>query len=760
VLDGTNFIFKQIMDETLGDIQYDEQAELKLGATYPRGEDTDAELLIINHDGEETESEEDDTVFDSVELETVQMEARIIGQKIKELIQGPSQVFDRKLNKMRNITYRDIVILLRSMPWAPQIMEEFKQQGIPVYADLSTGYFQATEVSIMLSLLKVIDNPYQDIPIAAVLRSPIVGLNADELAYIRIQHKKGSFFEAIKAFIQDGVQNNDYDKLYEKLIEFHSLLQKWRTYARQGSLSELIWRIYQKTGFYDFVGGMPGGKQRQANLRALYDRSRQYESTSFRGLFRFLRFIERMQDRGDDLGAARALGEQEDVVRMMTIHKSKGLEFPVVFVAGLSRQFNTQDLNNAFLVHKELGFGSKYTDPTLRISYPTLPQLAIKQQMKNEMLAEEMRVLYVALTRAKEKLYLVGTVKKLEKKLEKWKQQLHNEHWILPSYERSQAKSYMDWIGPSLVRHSHGEQLRQEELLNGNLSHISNHSSKWKISIFDPTQLQILQEDGKPRDEEFIDAIKKGKPVPIKSDYGDIIYERLSWEYQYDMASKHRSKQSVSEIKRMRETHDELSELTLVKTLRQPIADRPKFLQKKSLTPAEKGTAMHMVMQHVNLHETPTLESVHEQLSYMVVNELLTKEQATSIDKNGVVSFFQTPVGKRVLHAKKVMREVPFSLGLPANEAYPDWKGESETILIQGVIDLLFEDEHGIVLLDFKTDTISGKYPNGIEQAEPILKERYRVQLELYRKAIEHIWRKPLSEIYLYFFDGKHLLKC
>lgn len=759
VLDGTNYIFKQIMDEKVGEIFYDHQAELKLGASYPESKQTKAELLIINHDGEELpEQEEEDSTFDAAELETVQLEARLMAQKIKALLAEPFQVYDQKKKRTRDITYRDIVILLRSMPWAQQIMEEFKQQGIPVYADLSTGYFQATEVSIMLSLLKIIDNPYQDIPLVAVLRSPIVGLKADELAHIRLQQKKGSYYDAIKFLLEQGIQDPEFSQMYEKLMEFHLMLQKWRTYARQGSLSELIWKIYQKTGFYDFVGGMPGGKQRKANLRALYDRSRQYESTSFRGLFRFLRFIERMQDRGDDLGTARALGEQEDVIRMMTIHKSKGLEFPIVFVAGLSKPFNVRDLYSPFLLHKDLGFGSKYIDSKLRISYPTLPQLAIKQQMKNEMLAEEMRVLYVALTRAKEKLYLVGTVKKLEKKTEQWSQLLAHNEWLLPSFERSKAKCYMDWIAPSVVRHIDGSVLRQTEETNMN-EDITDHPSRWDVTIVNPNLLEEATNIDSELDTIILDQIRQGQAIPIESEYRDIIKERLSWEYSYGNASTHRSKQSVSEIKRMRETHDPFSETTLVKSLRKPIADRPKFLQEKSMTPAEKGTAMHMVMQHVKLNGPVNDANVKEQISYMIVNELLTQEQANSIFIPGVIAFFETEIGKRILCASNVMREVPFSLGLPSVEVYPDWKDGEETVLLQGVIDLLFEDEQGIVLLDFKTDAITGRFADE-SQIVPALKERYKVQLELYSKAIEHIWKKPLTEKYLYFFDGGYLVKA
>ncbi|WP_246938670.1 helicase-exonuclease AddAB subunit AddA [Bacillus pinisoli] len=759
VLDGTNYIFKQIMDELVGEIDYDEQAELKLGASYPEHEDTKAELLIINHDGTELPESEDDTGFDPVELETVQLEARLMASKIKEMIHQGYQVYDRKLGTNRPIHYRDIVILLRSMPWAPQIMDEFKLHGIPVYADLSSGYFEATEVSIMLSLLKVIDNPYQDIPLAAVLRSPIVGLQADELAYIRLQDKKGSFFEAIKAFLHNGVESLIYSQTYEKVAEFHLMLQKWRKYARLGSLSELIWRIYQKTGYYDFVGGMAGGKQRQANLRALYDRARQYESTSFRGLFRFLRFIERMQDRGDDLGTARALGEQEDVVRIMTIHKSKGLEFPVVFVAGLSKPFNVRDLNSNFLLHKDLGFGSKYIDPTLRISYPTLPQLAIRQKMRNEMLAEEMRVLYVALTRAKEKLYLVGTIKKLEKKLEQLSGLLTNKEWLLPSFERSKGKCYMDWVAPALIRHQDGELLRQGQLLPTELDALSTHPSRWNLSFIDPSQLELVEEGISSIDENLLTALKKGEKVPVESEWKNIIEERLFWEYHYKNASVHRSKQSVSEIKRMREVHDAYSETSLVNSLKKPITDRPRFLQEKALTPAEKGTAMHMVMQHIRLDQPVTKETVQELVAYMVVNELLTEEQSKHINIDGIVTFFTTEIGQRILKAKNVMREVPFSIGLPSTEVYPDWKGDTETILLQGVIDLLFEDEHGTVLLDFKTDVTTGKFPDDSTKLERMLKERYETQVELYSKAIEQIWKRPLQEKYLYFFDGEYLVK-
>ena len=450
ILEGTNFLFKQIMGTQVGEIEYDESAELKLGANYPEESVYPIEIALVNQssqDLEETEVNSDG--LDAVELEQAQLEARVIAAKVRELFHSKQEIYDAKQKAYRPIRYKDMVILLRSMTWAPQIMEELKQINIPTYANLTTGYFESTEVDIMMSLLKVLDNPYQDIPLASVLRSPIVGLDEEELSKLRIATKQGSFYDAIQAYINKS--SNKQEKIYEVIRPFMDKLTEWRTEARRGALSELIWKLYRETYFYDFVGGLPAGNQRQANLRALYDRARSYEETSFRGLFRFLRFIERMRDRGNDLGAARALTEQEDVIRIMTIHSSKGLEFPFVFLAGTGRNFNTMDLRKNFLLDKDLGFATKYIDAKKRISYPSLPQIAFTKKKKMELLAEEMRVLYVALTRAKEKLILIGTVKDVEKAKQKWSQMAMHSNWLLHEFDRACAKSYLDWIGPSLV---------------------------------------------------------------------------------------------------------------------------------------------------------------------------------------------------------------------------------------------------------------------------------------------------------------------
>ncbi|GIN84050.1 ATP-dependent helicase/nuclease subunit A [Heyndrickxia sporothermodurans] len=763
VLAGTNFLFKQIMGVTVGEIEYDQQAELVKGAAYPENEIYPIELAIINQADETIDStdEEKETAidqFDQVELEQSQLEARFMARKIKQLIEEKQPIFNSKTGTYRPIQYRDIVILLRSMPWAPEIMEQFKLEGVPIYANLSTGYFNATEISIMLSLLKVIDNPYQDIPLASVLRSPICGLDEEDLSTIRIQSKNGTFYEAVKHFIlrKPEIEN---EQLYEKLSIFIENLQRWRGLARQDSLSNLIWQLYRDTYFYDFVGGLPGGKQRQANLRAFYDRARQYEETSFRGLFRFLRFIERMQERGDDLGAARALSEQEDVVKLMTIHSSKGLEFPVVFVAGLSRKLNMMDINQSYLFDKEYGFASKYVNVEKRITYPSLPQLAFKRKKKLETISEEMRVLYVALTRAKEKLYLVSSVKNAEKTISKWAKVLDHTEWLLKDSLRANAGSYLDWIGPSIIRHQNCEHIHSNQVQKSPLlpAEIAEHPSCWRIEVIEKEGLVSQAESNEELDEDWIDKIREGKMVNIQTEQNEEINERLSYQYPFFSSTISRSKQSVSELKRLYEIRDESASTELIQKSQKPVFNRPRFMREKALSPAERGTAMHMVMQHLSLESAPTTESVKDLLDEMLQKELLTKEQIGAINIQQIILLFSTQIGGKLLDAKKVQREVPFSMAISAQELY-ETSGE-ETILVQGVIDCIMETDEGIYLLDFKTDGIHDRYKGGFDEAKPVLEKRYKVQLELYEKALKQILKKEIVEKYLYFFDGGHLLK-
>ena len=766
VLEGTNFLFKQIMGPSVGEMEYNREAELVKGAPYPEEKDYPIEVAIINQESEESSSVDEEgelSIFDEGDIEKSVLEARYMANKVRMMVEGRTPVYDAKTKTERPIQYRDIVILLRSMPWAAEIMEEFKRQGIPIYANLSTGYFEATEIAIMLSLLKVIDNPYQDIPLASVLRSPIVGLDEQGLASIRIHSRTGTYYEAVKKFASEKPGNSREEETFEKVKVFLYHLENWRTKARQGSVTELIWQLYRDTRFYDYVGGMAGGKQRQANLRALYDRARQYESTSFRGLFRFLRFIDRMRERGDDLGVARALSEQEDVVRLMTIHSSKGLEFPVVFVAGTSKQFNLMDLNASYLLDKDLGLATKYTDADKRISYPSLPQLAFKRKKRMEAISEEMRVLYVALTRAKEKLFLVGTVKSLEKSLKKWRGALGQTEWLLSDYDRAEASSYLDWIGPSLMRHPHCGELGEGEVPGGSRidEEILQHPSCWNITTIHKSELSAEDDEEMSEVTTWQEKVKNGEEVELTSSYQKDVLHRLSWEYPHIRATNLRSKQSVSELKRMVEIRDEASSIDILRRHQKPVYNRPQFMQSKELSPAEKGTAMHTVMQHISFTDgVPTAEKVEELLSTLVHKELLTEEQKRAISVHHIVGFFESGIGKRMVSARNIQREIPFSMSVPLSEISETGEGApEETILVQGVIDCVFRDEAGIVLLDYKTDGIHDRYEGGFSEAKPVLEERYKVQIELYTRALESIWKETVSEKYLYFFDGGHVLE-
>ncbi len=788
VVDGVNYIFKQMMQESVGEIKYDKKAELLTGARFPEAlQDQNEignysiEMLFIDkaasiYDDEESDdlvegNESDDIDSGEVDLETAQMEARLIASQMKQLLgvggKMPFQVYDHQAGGSRAIKYRDMVILLRATKhWAPIIMDELKQAGIPCYADLNSGYFSAGEIEIILSLLKIIDNPLQDIALAAVLRSPIVQLTAEDLAQIRIPSKGIPYYEAVLRFVEMEGISEEHSLLTSKLKSFVEQVERWRIQARQGSLSELLWTIYRDTGYYDLVGGLPGGAQRQANLRALYDRTRQYEATSYRGLFRFLRFIERMRDSGGDLGTARALGEQEDVVRIISIHKSKGLEFPIVFIAGLAKMFNRQDLHGHFLLHKELGFGPKFVDAKLQVSYPTLPSLAIKRRMRMEMLAEEMRVLYVALTRAKEKLFLLGTLRDLNKQIQDWSSTLENTQWELPDYALAKATSFLDWLGPALIRHPQAETLRNRvQLTRRNDKLFALEQSKWKITIVPSDGFIQAAATKEEISDQVLEAISKSKPTDhFPTNRQEDVAHKLSWSYPFKQAEQYFSKTSVSEMKRLNSEQKmeeiltgEASETHFL--FHNSLLRRPKFMGEKKMTAVERGTLYHAVMQHLTLSEKlvdPRLSSdtIEQNVQSMINKQLISEEQAKWIDASVIETFFASEVGKQLIHSRQVWREIPFSYGIPAKQVYldVDQQTSSETILIQGVIDCLFETEQGLILLDYKTDAVFG------DQVEEI-KVRYKLQMELYAKAIEGIWKKPVKEKVLFLFSGAHIVK-
>ncbi|MBB6636219.1 UvrD-helicase domain-containing protein [Cohnella thailandensis] len=797
VVDAVNHVFRLIMREKVGEMDYDRRAELIYGEGYPADEETDGSpgsphsvemILLQSHGqvgaGEASEEEapegaaadpEREAGIPEEELETVQLEARCIASEIKRLMghsgEKPFTVYDGKNKLYRPLAYRDIVILLRAATsLSPAMLDELKAAGIPAYADLATGYFAATEVDVMLSLLQVIDNPDQDIPLAGVLRSPIVGLSAELLAKIRIQDRRGTFYEAVRAAASESPEA----ELAERLTDFLASVDRWRSFARREALAELLWLLYRETGYYDFVGGLPGGVQRQANLRALIDRARQFEtSSSSRGLFRFLRFLGRMRDTGADLGAARALGEQEDVVRIVSIHKSKGLEFPVVFVAGLGRSFNKQDLNGLFLKHKKLGFGPKRVEAETRVAYPTFPQLAIRRRLKAEMLAEEMRVLYVALTRPKEKLILIGTTKDADKELNRWRELANSSENGLPDYAVASANRYLDWVGPAATLAARSWKLPGDD--RGEDGETAGPTG-WHCRVV-PAAAYMRAPEPPPTpdtgEQSAWNLVLELKPVPVPaSEAGERAYEALSWVDPHREATQLAAKTSITALKRQLLEYDRpgsaaeaaeqsLSEQDESEELRLNAGEdlpavsltyrlrRPKFLGNRSLTPAERGSVVHLVLQHLPLKPGTDASDIERLLELLIERRIVTDEQRRAVDPSMIAAFCRTPLYERMCRAGKLWREVPFSYGLPAPSAYPAAGSgiEEDTVLIQGVIDCLFPEEDGLVLIDYKTDNV---WNGAWEEAA----EKHRFQIERYAEAIAAILGRPVKEGYVVFVDG------
>ena len=842
VVEGVNFLFRQIMTIGSGEILYDDQAALQYGASFVSEEQIHTaegpiEVHLIDMKGikdqvaasssgegkkdsqngeddlessptegaadieEELASETEETASQE-DLDKARIEARLVSARIQSIVQGAEfQIYDKKLTTFRPVCYSDIVILMRSYSAvAPIYVEEFQNTDIPVYAETTTGYFGASEVETMLSLLKVIDNPHLDIPLAAVLRSPLVSLNGSELGKIRMMLPEGDFYEALTLAVWAGLNDeflaqekvNDFKQilgLYEdslpqrlekaqelldtapglmdKITEFWIKIQTWRTRSRRLSLANLLWSLYEETGYLAYVGTMPAGVQRQANLRVLYDRASRFEATRYRGLFRFLRFLERFQEQGKDMGSARALGENENVVRLITVHASKGLEFPVVFVVGLGRTFNTRSLKGKVLLHSKLGMGMPIIDVENNVRYPSVIQYAVKRRLAHESLAEELRILYVALTRAKERLFLYGTIDNIENTLSKWQRTSEWEEVALPEGQLRSAKCFLDWIGPALARHP--EHLFGEREGLSALT-IQEVNSRWEVQIH--RSLPSVKEESQEED------LGESKDVSEEEGSGEMWFSevdrRLSWQYPHLNSVRQVAKTSVSELKRQYNWHAN-EEAPLLPTLweRPDSMERPKFLQTAHpLTAAERGTALHKVMQHLPFKEWASnwsalsqleqIKSISEFLSRLEQREILSSEEEKSIQPLQIVQFLSTSLGQRLFSAEEILREVPFTLTFPA-------EGQAN-ILVQGVIDAVIirtDKLQGLnaEILDYKTDSLrpnkmdstegsfdSAENMNSDTDPEQILRERYALQLTLYALAIERLLSIKVSACTLYSF--------
>ena len=762
VIEGVNYIFKMVMSQTVGELEYTDEEALNLGASFEEVNDDESivggeiELHILDKSGiikekvEDSFDDDDEIAKEEEEdIDGITLEAKIVAKRIKELFEIKDgkrfKVFDKDTKEYRDVKYKDIVILLRATKnWAEIFLDELGSEGIPVYADTGSGYFESIEIRTIMSLLKIIDNPLQDVPMIATLRSPICGFTAEELSDLRLLNKDLYFYELIKE-VSEGIHEIN-EELKFKCSKFIDDLSKWRERAIYTPIDEFIWYLYMDTAFYGYVGAMPNGKLRQANLKILFQRAKQYESTSFKGLFNFINFINKLRKSSGDMGSAKVLGENEDVVRIMSIHKSKGLEFPVVFTSGMGKQFNLMDLSNSILYHEELGFGPNFVNLETRNSYSTLAKEAIKKRIRLETLSEEMRILYVAFTRAKEKLIITGASSNLEKSISGWISSASlDESIVLPS-EVLKGKSYLDWIAMAMCKHTCGEKLRGVTGATREL--ITSDFSKWDIKFWTKELLTVdknLESVDKVEDESMFITSKN---VVVDKE----ISRRLDYKYKFIEGAMLPSNISVSDLKKKEFTYgDEIHDT--VEVFKEKEVLKPKFLkEEKGLSAAERGTVIHYVMQRLNYDRVSTISEIKAQIEEMVLDNSLTEKEASTVWYKKIYNFFNSNLGKRLLKAYKderlVSRELPFFTELSSVEYKPELNKDvyvDEKIRLQGIIDCFFEEEDGIVLLDYKTDYVEE------EKVDEII-ERYRAQLKYYKDALEKITEKRVKESYLYLF--------
>lgn len=714
VLDFTNDIFYKIMEADLGNVSYDEDAALYCGADYKPSEDMMAEVLLYEKEPDAEDSQESE---ETDSLSTRQLEARMIASRIQEMKES-LQVTDKKTGEFRPVRNSDIVILLRSIQnWGNDFVSVLGDCGIPAHVATSTGYFSAVEVQTILSFLKILDNPYQDIPMAAILKSAIVGLDNEELAEISLTEDTHSFAESALKQMEMAEEG--------KLYHFNRLYQKLRKRVSDTPIHILIEMVLEETGYDDYVKALPAGTQRKANLDMLVEKAICYEKTSYKGLFHFVRYIDQLQKYEVDFGEADTTGENEDVVRIMTIHKSKGLEFPVVFVSGMAKAFNEMDVKEKMTVHPDMGLGLDEVKSNPRTKRKCVIRSEIAERIRRDNLGEELRILYVALTRAKEKLILTGVVKNQNDVYKKYTGMI-GDKIPLPFGQRCKAKTYLDWVAPAVL----------------------SYPDKYGF-IFKNAEDLVLSE-AKHQAEKFVSKEAMLKQIAsAPQDLVEQFKEAFSYKYPYRQEAERKSKYSVSELKKasMVENYDRMEgEAEVPKFLLEERESYiPDFAGKKADTEvssdvnpgALRGTAFHRVMECLDFVKlldydvTSTKELwkyLDEEIKRMLDKKLLTKEMEQLVYRNSIIAFLQSPEALRMAKAAQrgdLYSEKPFVM-------------DHEGVLVQGIIDVFWLEEDKIVLMDYKTDRVSTK--------EELL-TRYKTQLELYSQALGKVFAKENGQL-------------
>lgn len=752
VLSGINDIFYRIMTENMGGIRYTEESALHPGAVFAPVADTGDEPfvpeLLLADTGSAALSQLDDEAADYTAKE---IEAKLIAGKIREMTDPETgfSVWDKNKDGVggyRTARYQDIVILLRSTAgWAETLMAVLMNEGIPAYAESRMGYFTTIEVETVLSLLAVIDNPMQDIPLAAVLKSPIVGLDDRELAEMMADYKAAAL---------QGQDRGIYAAMYacsdrpfsEKIRCFLEQLAVFRRESTYLPIHELIYRIYERTGYYDYVSAMPAGETRRANLDMLVERASAYEKTSYKGLFHFIRYIGNLKKYHTDFGEASTVGEEDNTVRIMSIHKSKGLEFPVVFLAGMGKKFNRQDVYGKILIDPELGIAVDYLDLDYRLKATTLKKNVLRRKMELENLGEELRVLYVAMTRAKEKLIMTGTDRYLEKNLEKYGQ-IPSVDGQIPYTVLSTAGSYLDWV---LMSCGAGAKISMTE-----------------VPVAELVGEELVRQIENRRSRELLLGLDTD--VIYHSGYREMLERHLQYQYPHEADIRLHTKMSVSELKKQGQMVDEAESVRqsgpldmMEENVRQsgPLDMMKEGARQVGLSDvppdggygAMRGTAYHRALELLPFDRLESREDVERCLKQMVEQQKYSRENLELIDGAAIWKFMQSGLGQRMRAAsqeRRLKKEQQFVMGVPAREMGAG--DTNELVVIQGIIDAYFEEDGQLILVDYKTDKV--KNPQ-------ILVDHYKKQLDYYERALTQMTGKPVREKLIYSFTLECEIVC
>jgi len=771
VLNAVNFFFSQLMCEQVGEVNYDNAAALHPGfpqdeyEKYPHKDSPQMWVEILDQTKEDEDTitiegmgdEDENGNNDNEELSNVVSETRVIAQCIHELLKT-RKVWDKDLKKVRPCKLCDMAILTRGLANSSgEIIEELKKYGIEAIADTTTGFFDQIEVKTALSFLRITDNPRQDIDLITAMHSPVYGFTPDELLTIRqfpipttIVIEDDSkppvydFYDhVISISEQKNLENkknekNEENELSQKVNHFLSDLETWRKASVYMPISRLIGLIYDTTSYPAYVANMKGG----ANLRLLLERAIEFEETSLRGLFHFIHYLERLADSDvaeNTPSAVEPSSTQENAVRLMTIHKSKGLEFPIIFCSFLGKQFNMDSERQPVIMHSDLGVGPYYVDTELRTRANTLARFSLSRLTRRESLSEELRCLYVALTRAQELLILTGRCNDLYKSLEKWSDPMGHSEITLPVYFRREAKTYLDWILPCLLRHRDGAETF--DFAEQSIQVLWNHPAKFRIrshkqELINNLELPVLEQHEKTETTEI------EIPQPITTPILPIVLSEGA-------KNKLPSKLSISEIKRLYNVTPD----TTIHNDTAPNFDAPAFIRGKGLTPMQLGSILHTVVEHLDYHRHTTPTTIEELIKELVVKNFLSEEESTKVNRKKINTLVNSNLAERMRKAKKIYKETPFVLSLLANTLYDLPKEqENERILVHGIIDCYFEEDGQIVLLDYKSDAWQGSPQEWANN--------HKVQMQIYKQALEEATKLKVKEALLYSFSKDVAVSC